>query len=330
MKKLRNLAIFLALIATAYLLGPKYSPPAIDPQAKQPALNIETVEGFVQKKEAAFSLKPDNEARIVWAGSSHAQTDFSVVYLHGFSASQEEGNPVHREFAERYGCNLYLARLPFHGVADSNAFQNITPDTLVDGALEALQIGRALGKKVILMGCSTGGSLAIYLAAHHPDIAALVLYSPNIDIADPAAGLLTMPWGKQMAHMASGGDYHRWNGTKRQLGYWQTTYRIEGLLAVKSLVERTMVPEIFKKVEQPVFMGYYFRDEKNQDGVVSVPAMRRFFDQLGTPPALKKQVAFPEANEHVIAYHELSRDVPGVLRETFAWAETVLGLRAGQ
>ena len=35
----------------------------------------------------------------------------SVVYLHGFSASQEEGDPVHYDFAQKFGCNLFLAAL---------------------------------------------------------------------------------------------------------------------------------------------------------------------------------------------------------------------------
>ena len=36
------------------------------------------------------------------------KTEYAVVYLHGFSASQEEGDPVHYDFAKKFGCNLFL------------------------------------------------------------------------------------------------------------------------------------------------------------------------------------------------------------------------------
>ena len=56
-----------------------------------------------------------------------------------------------------------------------------------------------LEKKVILMSCSTGGTLSIYLAAKFPDqVHAQILYSPNIAIADPTAKMLTGPWGEAM------------------------------------------------------------------------------------------------------------------------------------
>ena len=75
------------------------------------------LEQYVQKEEAAHKLKPDNEARILWANDSlKNKTEYSLVYLHGFTASQGEGDPVHRDMAKKFGCNLYLSRLAEHGV----------------------------------------------------------------------------------------------------------------------------------------------------------------------------------------------------------------------
>ena len=40
-------------------------------------------------------IKPDNQARIIWADSSKKEkTKIAFLYLHGFSASQAEGDPV--------------------------------------------------------------------------------------------------------------------------------------------------------------------------------------------------------------------------------------------
>ncbi len=323
MKFIRYILFSLAGLAIVYAVGPVPTYPVPDAQTTQIALTVQNVEAYVKEQESKVSLKPDNEARIIWADSVR-QTEYAVVYLHGFSACQEEGNPLHREFAARYGFNLYLSRLPMHGETNPDAFKDMTPQALINGAKEAIAIGKILGKKIILMGCSTGGTLAVYLAQNDPDIAALLLYSPNIDIANPASELLTAPWGQQIARVVSGGMYHNWQANDAQKEYWQTSYRIEGLSAVKALVEKTMVPEVFARVKQPVFMGYYYKDEKHQDDVVSVQAMHTFFDQLGTPAHLKRKVSFPEAGAHVICGRLFSKDVESVKKETFAFADELL------
>ncbi|MEI9959446.1 MAG: alpha/beta hydrolase [Ferruginibacter sp.] len=103
-----------------------------------------------------------------------------------FSASQEEGNPVHRDIAKTFGCNLYLSRLAEHGIDTTEQLLNLTADNYWESAKQAFAIGKQLGNKVILMGTSTGGTQAIQLAAAYPnDIAGLILYSPNIAINDP-------------------------------------------------------------------------------------------------------------------------------------------------
>jgi pimeloyl-ACP methyl ester carboxylesterase len=327
MKYLRYFLFLLLGLGMLYAVGPvpKFAQPTADMQLL--TLDLRQLDAYIQQKEAKFSLKPDNEARIVWADSVR-QTEYAVVYLHGLSACQEEGNPLHRDFAMRYGCNLYLSRLPMHGETNPDAFQHISPEALMEGAKEAIAIGKLLGKKVIIMGCSTGGTLGLYLAQNDPEIVALMLYSPNIDIANPASELLTAPWGQQIAELVSGGKYHKWEASPAQQAYWQTQYRIEGLSAVKSLVEQTMTPTVFQQVKQPVFMGYYYKDEKHQDEVVSVDAMLKFFDQLGTPNELKRKMSFPTAGAHVICGKLFSKDVETVKAESFKWAEEVLKLQA--
>jgi hypothetical protein len=77
-----------------------------------------------------------------------------------------------------------------------------------------------------------------------------------------------------------------------------------------------MKPEVFSKVKCPVFLGYYFKNEKEQDNTVSIPAMLKMFDELGTPTELKQKLAFPDAGAHVIASYIRSKDWQGVERET--------------
>ncbi|MFX8354900.1 hypothetical protein ABTL90_19390, partial [Acinetobacter baumannii] len=73
--------------------------------------NATDLEKQVTAIEAVHKIKPNNQARIVWANDSiKEKTEYAIVYLHGFSASQEEGNPVHINIAKYFGCNLYLSR----------------------------------------------------------------------------------------------------------------------------------------------------------------------------------------------------------------------------
>ena len=61
-----------------------------------------------------------------------------------------------------------------------------------------------------------------------------------------------------------------------------------------------MKPEIFKKVTAPVFMGYYYKNEQEKDDVVSIPAMLKMFEELGTPADKKQKMTFANAGDHVI------------------------------
>ena len=59
--------------------------------------------------------------------------------------------------------------------------------------------------------------------------------------------------------------------------------------------------ETFENVTAPVFLGYYYKDENNQDEVIKVSAELKMFKQLGTLPSQKTKVAFADAGDHVIA-----------------------------
>ncbi|MEM9917999.1 MAG: alpha/beta hydrolase [Bacteroidota bacterium] len=325
MKLKKRYLIPLVLIG-GIALGPRPDFPAFDGQVQALSMSLGQLDAFIAEKEAAFDLKDDNHARIIWADSIR-RTEYSVVYLHGFSASPMEGDPIHREFAARYGCNLYLARLTGHGIKGTESFMGLTPAALMESAKEALAIGNLLGEKVILMSCSTGSTLGNFLAAESPDkIYAQMLYSPNIDIADKASNLLTMPWGKQLAKTIIG-DYNQFTVPPGAEQYWTTKYRVEGLLCLKNLLEETMTAETFKKIEQPLYVGYYYKDEEHHDDVVSVEAIKEFFEKVSTPADLKKIDTYPNVDSHVGINRFQSKDLDDVRQKTFRFAEEVLKLQ---
>lgn len=325
MKFLKWLGLFLLLLIVVYFLGPKPSSPTY--KTDLPAIPAEAaaLEQFIKNEEAKHKLKPDNEARILWYNDSVKQkTEYAVVYLHGFSASQEEGDPVHYEFAQKFGCNLYLSRLDAHGVDTSAPLASFTAEGVWNSAKEAYAIGKQLGNKVIIMSTSTGGTLALKLAAEYPEIAGLILLSPNIAINDPNAWLLNNHWGLQIAHLVTG-KYRKVNDTTAIYAqYWNNRYATKSLVQLEELLETTMKESTFQKVKQPALLLYYFKDEEHQDPVVKVSAMKRMFRQLGTPATMKREVAVPNAGDHVLGSYIKSKDHATVLNECEKFAAEVL------
>ena len=56
-------------------------------------------------------------------------------------------------------------------------------------------------------------------------------------------------------------------------------------------------------------MLYYYKDEKHQDSVVSVPAMLRMYGELGTPANQKIKEAMPDVGDHVMGSYIKSKDL---------------------
>ncbi|MBS1508262.1 MAG: alpha/beta hydrolase [Bacteroidetes bacterium] len=314
MKKKLTLAMFpvLALVAI-YLLGPRPEKAKFDPTMPVVPQSADELEKYVASQEAKHKLKPDNEARIVWNDSTRAKTKYSVVYLHGFSASQEEGDPVHEKFAKKFGCNLYLARLADHGIDTVDQLINFTPDRWWASSKEALAIGKAIGEHVIVMSTSTGGTMALILAAQYPeDVFALINMSPNIAINDPNAWLANNPWGLQIARLVIGGKERVFEKDSLKDRYWNNPYRLESVTQLEELLEEKMNQETFAKIKCPSLTLYYFRNEKEQDPTVKVSAMLEMNQQLSTPADMKETVAIPNAGGHVLGSRVVSKDIPSV------------------
>jgi esterase/lipase len=325
MKFFKWLGFIVLVLIIIYFLGPKPASPKYVKELPVVPAEPALLEKYIKDEEALHKLKPDNEARIIWFNDTlKEKTDYAVVYLHGFSASQEEGDPVHTRFAKQFGCNLYLSRLAEHGIDTTEAMANLTADKLWNSAKEAYVTGRQLGKKVILLATSTGGTLALKLAAEYPDIAGLILLSPNIAINDPLAWVANNHWGLQIAHLVKGKYNTTGDTTAMEKKYWYYKYRMESVTEIQELLETTMKASLFEKVKQPVLMLYYYKDEEHQDKTVKVSAMKRMFRQLGTPDSLKREIAVPNAGEHVIGSYIKSKDLETVEKECEKFAAQVL------
>ncbi|MEQ8237636.1 MAG: alpha/beta hydrolase [Cyclobacteriaceae bacterium] len=325
------LLIVILLLVLGYFMGPK---PAFDDlvtaEISITPFTLEEVDSIFKNEPKPLNLKPDNGSRLYWADSIPQKTKYVVVYLHGFSASPEEGDPLHINFAKRYGYNLYVPLLAGHGIDSKESFATIQPNDWIESAKDAINLAQSMGEDIIVISCSTGSTLALYLSSENEEIIdANFMYSPNISIANPMAKLVTGPWGKELTYQVQG-KFKTWKvegeAPNEKDKYWTHTYRSEGIIALQKLIDLTMTKEVLEKVTQPYFLGYYYKNDTAQDQTVSVEAMRWFDSISNTPEGQKQFTAFPNAGRHVMTSAIQSDIVDEVSEKSYEYAESVLGL----
>jgi pimeloyl-ACP methyl ester carboxylesterase len=316
MKALKIILLVFVVLCVVYMFGPVPKNPVYGNTLPNVPSNTDSLIKFIDQKEKQHKVKQGNNSKIIWFDSLHKKTEYAIVYLHGFSASHEEGNPIHTNISKKFGCNLYLSRLADHGIDTTEELLNMTAENLWESAKEALAIGKQLGHKVILMGTSTGASLALHLASEYSDINSLILMSPNIAINNPTAWVLNNHWGLQIARMVNGSKYNYANDSfVLYKNYWNWKYRIEALVQLQEYLETAMIKEKFDKINQPVLCLYYYKDEQHQDQVIKVSDVKKMLNQLKTPEEFKIQKAIPNAENHVLGSYVLSKDLTTVENE---------------
>lgn len=331
---LKILFLLSLLLIVTFFLGPRLS---FDNVNNRPLTGTYTIAEVIQKVDQRNEnpqIRELNHEEIVWQDKME-KTKYSIVYLHGFSASQMEGDPVHREVAKTLGANLYLSRLPLHGINDPEAFEELTPELLVEYAKEAIKIGRSLGEELIVMSCSTGGTLSAFLAAADPTIKAQIMFSPNFQLASSTANILLKPWGLQIGRKITGGKYRVWNPPVQSQPFWYGKYRLEGVAAVAELLKQTMSDETFANIKCPTFVGYFYKNDAEQDPTISVEKILEVEQLLGTPDSLSQFKAYPEAGGHVFStslYYsrtdELIEDVLSFLKQIDVYKEERMNTEA--
>ncbi len=242
------------------------------------------------------ALRPGNEKTIRWAGTPGHRSPLAVVYIHGFSASRQEISPVPERIAQGLGANLFATRLAGHGRDGAALAQASLHDWALDIA-EAIAIGRRLGKRLVLIGTSTGGSLAT-LAALEPewakDIAGLILISPNYALNNRFAWILELPgarhwlpWliGREQSWPALSPDHAR---------HWTLRYPTQALFTLRA-AQRAAARADHGKAQVPMLVFL-----SDTDRVVQARAIRHTAARWGAPVTLKAIDDAEDPFQHVI------------------------------
>lgn len=238
-KTLIGLSIIVAgVVAAAFATAPA----PIDRLPETPIVSGDPSAWVVETESrvaAATSIIEGAEKRVRWYGEeSGKRRDIAVVYLHGFSATRQEIAPVAERIADGLEANLYETRLSGHGL-ESAALSNVSAEDWLADGVESLVIGSLLGEKIVLVGTSTGATLALALADHElfERVHTLVLLSPNFAPRDGTAEFLIRPGGPQLARMLVGENRSWTAANDRQERYWTTTYPTQALVEMMRLVD---------------------------------------------------------------------------------------------
>ncbi|MCH9696340.1 MAG: lysophospholipase [Gammaproteobacteria bacterium] len=254
----------------------------------------------LQQRPDDPNVIPGTEERVSWFHDDQQRTSWVVVAIHGFSATRQETAPLAEMVALSLEANLFEARLKAHGLRDAPMVDASAEDWLNDTA-RALATGAALGDKLVVIGTSTGATLAMSLLSHElmQRVDTLVLISPNFAPRDSNAQWLTRPYGPILADLIAGKTRSWQAHNALQAKYWSTTYPTTAAVEMMRTVDRANAA-LPASVSQRVLLFY-----SPDDQVVSTTATLAAIDQID---AREKRIV-PIKNPGDPSHHVLAGDI---------------------
>ena len=241
---------------------------------------------------AARPITPGTEKLVVWNGGAPRRTDVALVFVHGYTGSRQSVAPVPEQVAARLGANLFCTRLTGSGLG-ADAIGAVTLADWQRDLAEAARIGAVIGRRVVVAGMSTGGTLAAWWVAQHPETAALVLLSPNFRPCNRGVSLLLSPAGPLLARLLVGRYRDLSGNDELEDRYWTTRHHSRSLIPMMQAVRLGRRAPL-EQIRCPVLVVY-----TEQDRVVSVAAIKRAYERIGS--TRKRLVEFPDAEQHELA-----------------------------
>jgi esterase/lipase len=297
MKKRYGFICLIILLLLIGILGPRVNTMiSLDTISLPSDLDL-----YLIASESEFDdITEGTEKKIVWAKEANQKTSISVVSFHGFSATRQELSPLADIVAKSLNANLFYTRLAGHGRGSAGMIQG-SVNKWANDANEAIEIGNRIGDKVILIGTSTGSTLATWLALQEKgkNISAIILMSPNYYSAESNIKLVLLPWGKKIAEAMIGKVRHWEPRNPLHEKYWANDYSTATILPMVGLVDIVDKADL-NNIEVPTLMIY-----SSKDKVISVPSLEDTFERLGS--SNKQLIEFNETEDP--DFHALAGDL---------------------
>ena len=270
------LTLAMLLIAVLVVLG--IAGPRVQKDTRFTVPDLpEDLDGYLNDLESGCDdLTPGAEKTIFWKHKDKRKTHYAFIYLHGFSACRQESEPVPSDIAAYFGGNIYYARLAGNGRSDDSLAEG-SVNRWVNDASEALTIADRIGQQTIIIACSTGATIAWWIAQQDQfkkQIEAMVFFSPNFGVYDKKARFLLWPWGEQLAHATTGRYRSSEPATEQQAKFWTNRYPVKALLPLMAMVSlANKYPPSANTI--PIYILY-----SNLDKTVDAQCTKAFYTKL--------------------------------------------------
>ncbi len=239
---------------------------ATDQTNSNPPVALDQIESRIKIAESQIpDIRPGLEKSIIWAGAPHRRTAYAIVYIHGFSASKEELRPVPDIVAASLGANIFYTRLTGHG-RTTDAMREASVTAWMQDLTEAFEIGTMIGDKVIILSCSTGGTLVatgIANGVFSEKLFSTVFFTPNFGVQDQMAPLLTWPLAHYWAPFIGGEMQTSTPRNDLHARYWTTSYPTVSLIPMMQLIDQVDSDDMGKSTIPALF--YFSPDDKVVD-----------------------------------------------------------------
>lgn len=132
------------------------------------------------RRDEGRGVNPECRTRIVGPSDTSGRGPV-IVLLHGFTNCPKQFDRLAASFAAR-GFAVVVPLLPRHGRADRMSLElgRLNAEEFVRAGNRAVDVARGLGEPVVVVGLSSSGVLAGWLAQHRDDVHAAVLLAPSL------------------------------------------------------------------------------------------------------------------------------------------------------
>ena len=214
-----------------------------------------------------------------------------VLGIHGFTGGPYELQPFVDYLHAHTDWNIVVPTLPGHG--KTLELSHLTAESWMMAAEQSLRQLQKEVDRVIIIGFSMGGIIAMYLANRYP-IHKLVLLSAAAKYVYPAQLLQDI---KDIAKEAVAGKLED-NPLYRLYGYKVKETPIPATLEFIRLVR--IVQPYYGQVKIPVYIV-----QGKKDGIVPYATAQFIYDEIGS---LKKEIVYSESGKHHICYSDDCED----------------------
>lgn len=221
-------------------------------RAFQPSDLPDDLDEYLRTEEAKTkNIRRNQQKEIIWAHEDKRVTELAIVYLHVFTVSRREISPICENLAFTHGANLYFTRYKGHGIRGKRALRGVFLTQWLRDTEEALEIGRRIGKNVLIVSTSNGATLfSQTVLGHsifpqnrpppHDEIIGVVQISPNYRLNYKGSWLMNRPVARLIAPFVFRGFFANSKPeSKAHARFWTLRYPVHSIYEMAAAVYAT-------------------------------------------------------------------------------------------